>query len=165
MANHFKVEISESLDTLKSLLKSQRSAQGKERLQMLYWLKSGQLKTRQDLARRLDRDESTIYRWLQRYRQGGLDALLEVKTAPGQSPKIQGVSLALLQERLAQPEGFASYGAIQDWLAQTCGIAVPYSTVYRTVRSRLSAKLKVPRPRSLGADEQQQQDYKKNCRS
>jgi hypothetical protein len=48
MANHFKVEITESLDTLKHLLKSQTTAQGKERLQMLYWLKSGQLKTRQD---------------------------------------------------------------------------------------------------------------------
>jgi putative transposase len=121
--------------------------------------------TRQDLAHRLDRDESTIYRWLQRYRQGGLDALLAVKTAPGQTPKIQGVNLALLQEQLAQPEGFASYGAVQDWLAQTCGLEVPYSTVYRTVRSRLRAKLKVPRPRSMSADEQQQQAYKKTCRS
>ncbi|NJK30711.1 MAG: IS630 family transposase, partial [Acaryochloris sp. SU_5_25] len=39
MANHFKVEITESLKTLKDLLKRQTKAQGKERLQMLYWLK------------------------------------------------------------------------------------------------------------------------------
>jgi hypothetical protein len=73
--------------------------------------------------------------------------------------------LALLQEQLAQPEGFASYGAIQDWLAQTCGLDIPHSAVYRTVRSRLKAKLKVLRPRSHAVDEQQQQIYKKTCRS
>jgi hypothetical protein len=43
MANHFNVSIEESLDTLKQLLKAQTTAQAKERLQMLYWLKSGQL--------------------------------------------------------------------------------------------------------------------------
>jgi putative transposase len=165
MANHFKVEITESLDILKHLLKSQTTAQGKERLQMLYWLKSGQLKTRQDLAHRLDRDESTIYRWLQRYRQRGLDGLLNVKAPPGKTPQIRGSVLEQLKQRLSQPEGFASYGAIQDWLAQTCGLNIPYSTVYRTVRSRLKAKLKVPRPRSQAVDEQHQQTYKKNCRS
>ncbi|NJM68588.1 MAG: hypothetical protein HC851_24470, partial [Acaryochloris sp. RU_4_1] len=42
------------------LLKRQTTAPGKERLQMLYWLKSGQLKTRQAIAARLDRAESTI---------------------------------------------------------------------------------------------------------
>ena len=41
MANKFIVAIAESLDELKQLLKKQTSAQGKERLQMLYWLKSG----------------------------------------------------------------------------------------------------------------------------
>jgi Homeodomain-like domain len=67
MANKFKVDIAESLDTLKKQLKTQRTAQGKERLQMLYWIKSGQLKNRQALAARLDRAESTIYRWLQTF--------------------------------------------------------------------------------------------------
>ncbi len=51
MANKFIVAIAESLDELKQLLKKQTSAQGKERLQMLYWLKSGGLTTRQALAR------------------------------------------------------------------------------------------------------------------
>ncbi|NJM74736.1 MAG: hypothetical protein HC852_01930 [Acaryochloridaceae cyanobacterium RU_4_10] len=67
MANKFKVDIAESLDTLKKRLKTQRTAQGQKRLQMLYWIKSGQLKTRQALAERLDRAESTLYRWLQTF--------------------------------------------------------------------------------------------------
>ncbi len=172
MANHFNVPIAESLDTLKQLLKAQTTAQTKERLHMLYWLKSGQLTSRQELAHRLNRDESTIYRWLQKYYQGGLDALLEVKTAPGQPPKIQGAVLERLQQHLAQPEGFRGYGAIQQWLAQVCGIEVPYSTVlgsacrtHRTVRYELKAKLKVPRPCSKDKDEQQQQAYKKTAQA
>jgi transposase len=165
MANHFNVSIAESLDTLKQLLKAQTTAQGKERLQMLYWLKSGQLTSRQELAHRLNRDESTIYRWLQKYHRGGLGALLEVKTAPGQTPKIQGAVLEQLNQKLSQPEGFRGYGAIQQWLAQVCGIEVPYSTVHRTVRYQLRAKLKVPRPRSKDADEEQQQAYKKTARA
>lgn len=163
MANHFKVQIAESLETLKQRLQTQTTAQGKERLQMLYWLKSGQLQTRQALAHRLNRNESTIHRWLQKYNQGGLNGLLEVKRAPGQRPKIGGAVLEQLKQQLSQPEGFASYGAIQTWLSQRCGIEVPYSTVHRTVRYQLKAKLKVPRPRSRGATPEQQQDYKKTA--
>lgn len=51
-----------------------------------------------------------------------------------------------LKERLAEPEGFASYKAIQRWLADEHGIGLPYSTVHRIVRYELGAKLKAPRP-------------------
>jgi transposase len=106
-----------------------------------------------------------LYRWLQTYHRNGLDCLLEVKTAPVKTPRIQGTVLERLKQRLSQPEGFRSYGAIQQWLSQACEIEVPYSTVHRTVRYQLKAKLKVPRPRSKDANESQQQTYKKNCLS
>jgi transposase len=161
MANKFKVDIAESLDTLKRRLKTQRTAQGKARLQMLCWIKSGQLKTRQALAERLDRAESTIYRYLQTYRHQGLDSLLNIQTPPGKTPRIRGSVLAQLKQRLSQPEGFASYGAIQTWLSQQCGLEVSYSTVHRTVRYQLQAKLKAPRPRSKATHVAEQQAYKK----
>ena len=68
MGNKLKVEISETVEELKQQLKHQQKGQEKERLQMLYWLKSGQVKSRQELAQRLARNESTIYRWLKKYR-------------------------------------------------------------------------------------------------
>ena len=55
MANKFIVEISESVEQLQKMLPKQKTAQSKERLQMLYWLKSGDLTTRQALAQRLHR--------------------------------------------------------------------------------------------------------------
>ena len=37
----------------------------------------------------LKRDESTIYRWLKIYSQGGITELLTVKKAPGKTPHIR----------------------------------------------------------------------------
>jgi len=84
------------------------------RLQMLWWLKTGQVTQHQTLAERLGRDRSTITRWLQKYRQGGLSELLALKSAPGKSPHWSPEALARLQERLRQASGFKSYGEIVE---------------------------------------------------
>jgi len=64
MSRPFQIEISESQEELEKALKYATSASSKERLQMLYWLKSGQVSSRQALAKRLGRDEATITRRL-----------------------------------------------------------------------------------------------------
>lgn len=56
---------------------------------MLYWLKRDRVKSRQELAHRLARNESTIYRWLQKVSTRGFTKLLYVKLAPGIEPKIK----------------------------------------------------------------------------
>jgi transposase len=146
MARLLKIEISESVEYLEKTLRHARSARQKERLQKLWWLKSGQVTQHQDLAHRLGRDGSTVTRWLAKYRHGGLKGLLEEKTAPGKAWEIDGEMLEQLKRQLEQPEGCKSYGEIQTWLEQEFGKVVNYKTVYKTVRYRLNAKLKVPRP-------------------
>jgi putative transposase len=83
MGNHFRVEIKESKEELEHRLRHAITASSKERLQMLYWLKTDAIATRQELAKRLGRNPSTVYRWLNRYQHGGISALLVVKTPPG----------------------------------------------------------------------------------
>lgn len=146
MAGRLKLDITETAEYLEKSLKQAKSAAQKERLQMLWWLKTGQVSEHQELSRRLGRAPATITRWLFKYRQGGLPQLLEVKTAPGATPKIQGEALKKLQERLKSEEGFGSYGEIVAWLAQECQLEVKYHTVNRFVRKKLNAGLKVPRP-------------------
>jgi len=165
MSRPFQVEISESQEELEKSLKYATSASSKERLQMLYWLKTSQVSSRQALAERLGRDKATITRWLRKYKDGGGSSLLEVKHAPGQVPIVRGEALELLKQRLQSPEGFHSYGQIQQWLVTELGLNIAYKTVYQLVRYQLKAKLKVPRPRSLKQHPDSQSHFKKNFRA
>lgn len=163
MARPFQVEIAESQAELKKALKHAVSASDKERLQMLYWLKSGQLSSRDRLAESLGRDKATITRWLRKYKDEGLAGLLEVKQAPGQIAIVRGVALERLKQRLQEPQGFSSYGQVQQWIATELELQVNYKTVYQLVRYRLKAKLKVPRPQSRKQHPQSRTQFKKTC--
>ena len=165
MGNQFRVEVHESIEELRHRLAHARSATTKERLQMLYWLKTQAITTRQELSLRLGRNESTVYRWLQRYQQGGINGLLEVKTPPGKPSLISAEVTNQLKERLSQPQGFNSYGQIQQWLAQECQTVLADKTVHKIVRYKLQAKLKVARPRSAKANVEVQAAFKKNCQT
>lgn len=162
MSRPFKLEIQESEAELKKHLQQVRDASQKEKLQMLWWLKSGQVTQQQEIAKRLGRDTSTVTRWLQKYRDGGLKKLLQINKAPGAERKLSDAILADLQQQLNSPKGFSSYTEIVEWLKQKHGVEIEYATVYQWVRYRLGAKLKVPRPRSYQQDEQVVGNFKKN---
>lgn len=130
---------------------------------MLYWLKSGQVSSRQILAERLGRDQATITRWVRKYKKEGTKGLLEVKRAPGKTPSLSSSDLEHLKKRLQEPSGFQSYGQIQEWIKKELGLGVAYKTVYEIVRNRLGAKLKVPRPQSTKQHPESRSHFKKNC--
>ena len=148
MSGRFKLEIKESEAELKKRLQTVREGSQKEKLQMLWWVKSGQVREQQEIGRRLGRDSSTITRWLQKYRQGGIGVLLQVNKAPGAKRVMSEEVIAALQQQLETGPGFSSYQTIVEWLEQEQGQKVEYGTVYQWVRYRLGAKLKVPRPKS-----------------
>lgn len=164
VGRRFAVTIHEDLEHLEKSLAKSRTASQKERLQMLVWLKQGVVKSRHELSVQCNRDKATITRWVGAYKRGGLQQLLSVGKAPGASPKLHGEVLEKLKARLAQPEGFGSYGEIQQWLKETCNVEIRYGTVYQWVRYRLKAKLKVPRPRSLKQDPQKVNTFQKKLR-
>ena len=165
MGNKFEVKVKESPEELKHRLHHAVTASSKERLQMLYWLRQNAIATRKELSQKLGRDESTIYRWLKRYHQGGLTNLLDVKTPPGKKSKVSQEEMNQLKERLSQPQGFKSYGEIQDWLNQEFGIDIAYKSVHKIVRYKLKAKLKTPRPQSQKTKPKVQNAFKKNSKT
>jgi DNA-binding transcriptional ArsR family regulator len=67
--------IREDTATLKQLLQREHDGRKKPRLQMLYWLASGQAQTRRAVAQLLGVHRHTIGHWLALYDAGGLDAL------------------------------------------------------------------------------------------
>ncbi|MBD1821800.1 helix-turn-helix domain-containing protein [Cyanobacteria bacterium FACHB-DQ100] len=79
MAGVYKLEIQESTEELKQLLRAQTTATGKERLQVLYLLQTKQAKTVQAAARLIGRNRVTVQDWLQHYRIGSIAALLMSK--------------------------------------------------------------------------------------
>lgn len=162
MTSVFNIEVKESPQKLKSLLNKQTKASKRDRLRALYLYSTGEIKSRRQMAAMLGRDESTIYRWLKTYKNQGLEGLLTVKTSPGRPKKIQGQAMRELQQQLNTRSGFSSYGEIQSWLAKKHQLQIAYSTVHGTVRYRLKAKLKSPRPSSSDSDLTQQQEFKKN---
>ena len=76
MSGVIKVEILETVDELRELLKSTENQEVKERIQALYWLKSGQVQTTRAIANLIGKHRVTVSRWLSNYRTEGIEALL-----------------------------------------------------------------------------------------
>ena len=138
--------IFETAEALKQLLQTQKKPTIKERLQALYLLKSGCATTLQEVANCLGRSKTTIENWLTLYRKSGVFGVLAWNYRGGRPPAISEPLLAALREQLSKPQGFKSYGAIQQWLKEAHGLEIPYKTIHQTVHYKLKAKLKVARP-------------------
>ncbi len=138
--------ITECVDDLKQRLQREQDRRKKPRLHMLYLLVTGHAHTRQHLATLLGISRNTVGHWLGIYEAGGLPALLDVYVPPGKRPSLAPEVLASIEQALQQPDGFASYEALRQWVEQTHQVQVKYKTLYTLVRTRCKAKLKVPRP-------------------
>ena len=88
MSRAFEIEIAESQEELKKPLKIANLGNQKEKLQMLWWIKSGHVLEQKEIGEGLAKDTSTVTRWLQKYRMGGLSELLKIKKAPKAKRKI-----------------------------------------------------------------------------
>jgi transposase len=161
MAGVYKLEITETEADLKQRLRTQKTASDKERIQLLYLLKSGQATTIQSAATLLGRHRVTVQEWLRLYRSGGLAAMLEHKPRTGRRQSIPQWAQEALNQRLRQSEGFNSYGEICQWLETQLGISAPYKTVHQLVHYRLKASPKVARPVSTASSEAKVETYKK----
>ena len=154
MAGVYKLELTETETDLKQRLRTQKTASDKERMQLLYLLKTEQAPTVQEAAALLGRHRVTVQEWLRLYRRGGLAALLGHKPRTGRRQSLPQWAQEALQQRLHQSEGFNSYGEICQWLETQLGITAPYKTVHQLVHYRLKAAPKVARPVSVqNADE------------
>ncbi|MBD2035181.1 winged helix-turn-helix domain-containing protein [Leptolyngbya sp. FACHB-321] len=143
------VEVKESLEALAAQLQPVKTPKDKERLQVLYWLKQDKPPSISALAKATGKHRNTLQTWLMQYRNGGVEAMLEVKKAPGGVRVIpQGAEEALAKRLQEAGQGFASYGAVQQWLSETLGVEAEDQTVYQMTRQRLKAKLKVARPQN-----------------
>jgi transposase len=140
--------ISEDRATLQKLMRAERNADRKRRLQMLVLFQQEQPPTRQQVAEHLGVERKAIRHWLTRYEHGGIDAMLtDAKRGRKAGQRLlPALVLEQLQRRLNTEQGFASYIEVQQWLSEEFGHEVNYKSLHGLVRYRLKAKLKAPRP-------------------
>jgi len=166
MAGVTSIEVQESLDDLNQQLRQAKTPSSKERLQVLYWLKQDKAPSISAIAKAIGKHRNTVQTWLSMYRDGGVEAMLELKKSLGGVRVIPQWAQEALAKRLQDPNhGFSSYGEVQQWLAETLGIEAAYHTVYQMTRYRLKAKLKVARPQNCKQDTEQREDFKKTLQT
>ena len=160
MAGVCKIEITESETELKKRLSQEKTGSGKERLQLLYLLKTNKARTVTEAAGLLGRNRVTVQDWLAKYRQGGLEKLLAKKVGSGRPRKIPLWAEKALEKRLHSNQGFNSYGEICQWLSEDLGVA-NYKTVHQLVFYKLKASPKIARPKSKEQSEERLESFKK----
>jgi transposase len=163
MSGVVKINIVETEEALKVLLLKAEKVEEKEKVQVLYWLKTKNVDSVSAIAVFLGRHRTTVQRWLTSYRQGGIEELLREKKSTGRPRRLTDEIVEKLEIELKDPEGFSSYKEVQKWLASCCDLQVSYRTVQQWVHYRLQGKLKVPRPVSIKQKEGVVEEFKKNC--
>jgi transposase len=138
-------EIKESVETLKKLMNKETVTYKKERLHALYLLKSGYATNRKQVAQLLGVARHTVGRWLKAYQQGGIEMMTHRDFSPGRHPLLSSDQLDQLKTELQKPNGFATYGEIQEFISETFGVSMSYKAVYSLVHDKWKAKPKVPR--------------------
>lgn len=164
MAGRPKIEITESVEDLLTILKEQKRILEHNKVLTLYLFKSGQAKTVREVARILGKGETTIHRWLAEYREGGIGNLTRNRQVVGRPKKYSVETVARIQQELKDPEGFSSYKEVDFWLRAVLGIASSYQALYKLIKWELKSKLKVPRPRSNAQKKQEIYEFKRNLR-
>ena len=138
-------DITESVEELKSLMGQSTQVHEKQRLSMLYLLRSGHAKNRKQVAELLGVHRTTIGHWLSSYETDGLEKLLERRYPPGRPSALTQGQRDTLRAELRKPQGFRSYTEIKQYIADTFGVDMKYKAVYALVHDKWQAKLKVPR--------------------
>jgi transposase len=163
MAGVTSIIVKESLEEIAERLRQASQPIVKEKLQVLYWLKQEKAPSISKIAVSMGRHRGTLQEWLRIYRTEGISGLERVKSSTGGGRRlIPKWAETALSKRLQDPEnGFASYGAVQQWLSETLGVQAEYHAVYQMTRYRLKAKLKVARPQHYKQNKDSRLAFKK----
>lgn len=154
------IEWGQSADELYALYRAEPRVGRRKRLQVLWLVRSGSEAL--EAARQAGVGERTVTRWLDWYRRGGLEDVLQ--RVPGHGAMgapclLSAAQLAELRERSAAGQ-FRSTGEVRDWVAQHWEVQYKERGMHG-VLARLTIHPKVPRPQAAKADLEAQEGWKK----
>ena len=149
-------EILESESALRTLYQHASHIKIKERLEVLIWLKSGQVSTMKTAAELKRRSKTWGNNLWKTYKNEGISGYCTLHNKPQESPLVNKKALS---EQLSS-DGFASIKEAREWIARTYQIDYTENGLGNYFRRR-KIKLKTARPHHPQKDEKQRADYKK----
>lgn len=137
--------IEEDVDRLRGLEKAERDRGRCDRRRFLRYLKEGRIAVVEDAAAVLGYHMRTVQRWWQRYRQGGLAALLPEPQPRGGNERISPEAWAGLEAAMTAGR-IGSLHEAQVYLRDTWSVDYGIDAISKLFRRR-KTKLKTGRPR------------------
>ncbi len=149
--------IKESIEELKDLQKKVSHRRFVLRIQMLIFLKEYPRKPLKEISELLHLHYETLKKWWKKYKEGGLEGLLEwkVKGYPG---KMKEEQLKEFEKELNE-KGFSSQKEMMKWIYERFGIEYCQQGISNLLK-RIGAKKKVGRPVNVRKDKEQEREFR-----
>jgi len=144
--------IKESIEELKDFQKKVSHRRFVLRIQMLIFLKEYPRKSLKEISELLHLHYDTLKKWWKKYKEGGLEGLLEwkVKGYPG---KMKEEQLKEFEKELNE-RGFSTQKEMIKWIYERFGIEYCQQGISNLLK-RIGAKKKVGRPVNVKKGEEQ----------
>jgi putative transposase len=159
MGRKLELDWQETASELKKRYCKERNSERKTRLHAFWQLRLG--KTMKDVAELVGMTYRTVQNWVAWYRHGGLAELL--KRIKGHGHQGRPAKLKTLQQKaLAAKVALGHFRNVWDviqWVRDRWKIHYSYSGLLSRLKD-LKCRLKVPRPRSVKADVEAQEEWK-----
>lgn len=158
------IEVKETAEQLKQLLKQQSKPMVRNRIIMLQQIKRTQVAlSKNELADLVGVNHNSIQKWRRLYEAGGISALLEHKQGGRRSVVIDTTTHAAIEKKLKSPsDAFISFEELRRWVDKHFIPGIKYVTLNAYVKKHFGAKLKAARKSHIQKDAAAVDDFKKN---
>ena len=164
MAKYAELQIKEELIDLKKLLLKYRGERTRKRIRAIISLKEKTFETRQGLADDLKVHIRTLERWVNKYKNDGLQVLIQKETRQKVSKFIDAESYDLLSNKLNDAKNpLLSYVEALEWFNKETGQQIKYQNLRYHIRRHFKSKLKVPRKSHVKKDVEAEQAFLKTA--
>ena len=162
MGKIFEITIKESLSDLKQLHRQEKKSKQKSRILSLILTKEERFTRREDLAKFMGVNPSTLVDWTKKYKEEGLQGMLTIN---GGGKRRETVPVSIHKEIEAKLNDSTSplqgYTDAVLWIKQEFGYKIKYHTVRAFMIRNFGTKLKVPRKSHYKKDEVAFETFKK----
>lgn len=159
MGRKLEIDWHETASELKKRYQKERNAERRTRLHAFWQLRIG--KTMKEVAELTGIGYRTLQDWMAWYRHGGLAEVLQRIKGHGNQGRPAKLT-ALQQKALAAKVALGCFRNVWDanqWIRDRWKVQYGYSGLLSRLK-RLKCRLKVPRPRSVKADAEAQNEWK-----